>query len=112
MGTSLTVLVDEVEEKVIHDLNELSKELSDLHREFIVASPVPVAWTGKAANQFDIVFGQNIIMPLDAFAAELTLLGVTLRTALDAIKQADEFALAKAGEFQDAIDAVQDFENL
>ncbi len=112
MGNSLTVEVDKVEETVIQDLNARSKELLDLQREFIAASPVPAAWTGKAAIQFDHVFGRNIIIPLDDYAAELTLLGVTLRTALDAIKQADEFALARVGELQNAIDAVQDFENL
>ncbi len=115
MGYSLAVEVDKVEENVIHYLDALSEEIHTCGAH--IATPaMPLlfdgGWTGKAAENFMDVYDSKILDVFVMFQREMTLLAVALRTALEEIKQADEYSLAMVGQLQDAIDAVKDFENL
>ncbi len=115
MGNSLAVEVDKVEGNVIQYLDKLAEEIH--YAGSRISTPggpllFDGGWTGKAAESFIEVYDSQILEGFDMFRREMTLLAVVLRTALEEIKQADLAALVMAGEFQDAIDAVKDFENL
>ncbi len=114
MGNTLTVLVDQVEEKVIQDLNAIAKEIQGVSTSLDnVAKPLlEDGWTGNAADEFAEVLVQRVYQEVTLYETEVTSLAVALRTALDAISQADELALARMGEFYEAVAAVKDFENL
>ncbi len=114
MGNTLTVLGDQVEEKVIQDLNAIAKEIHGVSTSLsnVVQPLLEDGWTGKAAVEFNSVMVERVFKEVVVYETEVTLLAVALRTALDAISQADELALVKTGEFYDAVAAVKDFENL
>lgn len=110
----LTVEIDHIEGKVVNDLNKVAQELEGLKDRFnAVIQPLKDGgWIGEGANAFYQVVDGEILKGVSEIAQHISLLGSSLKGALEIIKMAEVAGLVGADHFWEAVDAIQNFENL